>query len=300
MEIIKNMSKQTKIISLNDTKNRYLVLDTETIHSGLVIDDNLQEIKDIIEISWKVLDCDGVVLMGSRKGFIVKELWEDKDYLFSSNYKKQKGQIVEIENFATKKVDYWKQQIELGELKVMSWGAIMQQLSKDIKNYNITIFSAYNAIFDRQAIVDTSKLIPYRNFCKGLWELDFLDIMSIVEIFAKQKKYKKWADNHGAITDKGNYQCKAETIYRYLVNNNEEIQTNVPDSYNWAESHIALEDIDCEAVILQSAISLSRRKREIKVEVNKYGNSGTFNKVLREANQKKPTKKQMALEIVTE
>ena len=142
-------------------------------------------------------------------------------------------------------------------------------------------------------------MIPYKNYCKGLWDLDYLDMMLIVNIFAKEKKFKKWADNHGAISDKGNYQCKAETIYRYLVNNNEEVQTEVPDSYNWAESHIALEDIDCEGVILQTAISLSRRKREIKVQVNKCGNWSSFNKVLREANIKKPRQsRKTQLELV--
>lgn len=293
------MEKQVKIISLNDTNNRYLDLDTETIHSHKLENGELVEIKDIVEIAWKMLDCDGVEIIGSKKGFLVKEFWEDKDYLHSLNYEKEKGEIVAKENFAIKKIDYWQSELDKGNLQVKSWGAIMKELSKDIKVYKATIFSAYNIRFDRQAIVSTSQLIPYKNYCKGLWDLDYLDMMLIVNIFAKDKKFKKWADNHGAISDKGNYQCKAETIYRYLVNNNEEVQTEVPDSYNWAESHIALEDIDCEGVILQTAISLSRRKREIKVQVNKCGNWSSFNKVLKEANIKKPRQsRKTQLELV--
>jgi hypothetical protein len=292
--------KSIKKISLNDTTNRYLDLDTETIHSGIVENDNVKEIKDIIEISWKVLNCDGVEVLGTRKGFIVKEFWENQDYLLSSNYAMNKGQIVESQNFAINKIEYWKDQIDKGNLKVMSWGAILKQLSQDIKDYKVTLFSAYNAKFDRQAIVSTSQIIPYKNYCKGLWELDFLDIMLICEIFAKQKDFKKWADNHGAISQAGNYQCKAETIYRYLTNNNEKLQLNVPDSYCWAESHIALEDIDCEGVILQAAISLSRRKREIKVEINKYGSWQGFNKQIKLANtKKKKTSKVEQLELLT-
>ena len=292
--------KSIKKISLNDTANRYLDLDTETIHSGIVENDNVKEIKDIIEISWKVLNCDGVEVLGTRKGFIVKEFWENQDYLLSSNYAMNKGQIVESQNFAINKIEYWKDQIDKGNLKVMSWGAILKQLSQDIKDYKVTLFSAYNAKFDRQAIVSTSQIIPYKNYCKGLWELDFLDIMLICEIFAKQKDFKKWADNHGAISQAGNYQCKAETIYRYLTNNNEKLQLNVPDSYCWAESHIALEDIDCEGVILQAAISLSRRKREIKVEINKYGSWQGFNKQIKLANtKKKKTSKVEQLELLT-
>lgn len=294
------MKKQVKKISLNDTNNRYLDLDTETIHSGVLEENgNLLDIKDIIEISWKVLDCDGIEILGSKKGFIVKEFWEDKNYLYSKNYRLENKQIIETENFAINKIDYWQQKIDSGELLVKSWGAILKQLAKDIENYNITLFSAYNCLFDRQAIVSTSQLIPYKNYCKGLWELDFLDIMLIVNIFAKQKDFKKWADNHGAISSKGNYQCKAETLYRYLTNNNEELQTKVLDSCSWAESHIALEDIDCEGVILQAAISLSRRKREIKIEVNKYGNWSNFNSILRKANMKKVRKpKVIQLELL--
>lgn len=292
--------KSIKKISLNDTTNRYLDLDTETIHSGIVENGNVKEIKDIIEISWKVLNCDGVEVLGTRKGFIVKEFWENQDYLLSSNYAMNKGQIVESQNFAINKIEYWKDQIDKGNLKVMSWGAILKQLSQDIKDYKVTLFSAYNAKFDRQAIVSTSQIIPYKNYCKGLWELDFLDIMLICEIFAKQKDFKKWADNHGAISQAGNYQCKAETIYRYLTNNNEKLQLNVPDSYCWAESHIALEDIDCEGVILQAAISLSRRKREIKVDINKYGSWQGFNKQIKLANtKKKKTSKVKQLELLT-
>ena len=291
--------KSIKKISLNDTTNRYLDLDTETIHSGIVENDNVKEIKDIIEISWKVLNCDGVEVLGTRKGFIVKEFWENEDYLLSSNYAMNKGQIVESQNFAINKIEYWKDQIDKGNLKVMSWGAILKQLSQDIKDYKVTLFSAYNAKFDRQAIVSTSQIIPYKNYCKGLWELDFLDIMLICEIFAKQKDFKKWADNHGAISQAGNYQCKAETIYRYLTNNNEKLQLNVPDSYCWAESHIALEDIDCEGVILQAAISLSRRKREIKVEINKYGSWQSFNKKIRLANTRKTKTSKKQLELIT-
>lgn len=281
------MQKLVKKISLNDTNNRYLDLDTETIHSGLLKDGQVEDIKDIIEISWKVLNCDGVEILGSRKGFIVKEFWEDEEYLHSSNYVKEKGEIIEKQNFAIEKIDYWQEQIDKGNLKVMSWGAILKQLSQDIKDYKITIFSAYNAKFDRQAIVSTGKIIPYKNYCRGLWELDFLDIMLIVNIFAKQKAFKKWAENHGAISQAGNYQCKAETLFRYLTNNDERLQLEVLDSCNWSESHIALEDIDCEGVILQAAISLSRRKREIKVEVNKYGSWQEFNSIIKLVNTKK-------------
>lgn len=296
------MKKQIKKISLNDTSNRYLVLDTETIHSALIKDNQLQEIKDIIEISWKVLDCDGIEIDGSKKGFLVEEFWNDKDYLSSLNFMATKDGIVAIQNFAIGKLNAWQNHLDLNHLQIKKWGAIMKVLAKDIVNYNVSLFSAYNIIFDRQAIVSTSKLMNYNSYCKELWELDFVDIMALINIFGKNKKFKKWADNHGAISSSGNYLCKAETIYRYLVNNNEEWQLTIPDSYdNWGETHIALEDIDCEGVILQAIISQSRRKREIKVEVNKYGHWKTWQNVIKLANQKKDKKaKQLAFDLTTD
>lgn len=288
------MKKQEKIVSLNDKKNRYLVFDCETIHSGLISDNGIKQVKDIIEASWQVLDQDGQEIIGSKKGFLVQEFWEDKDYLLSNDYYEENEVIFSKENFALGKIKKWQRNLDKGTLQVRSWGGILKQLGQDIKDYNVSIFCAYNGKFDRQAIVSTSELIPYKTYCSKLWQLDYLDIMLIVETFAKEKSFERWATNHNAISPKGNYQCKAETLFRYISNNNEEMQTKVLDSINWSETHIALEDIECESAILRKAISVSRRKRQIRVVLNKNGSWQSFNKIIKDL-KNKILKKQMGV-----
>lgn len=287
------MKKQVKEISLNDKNNRYLDLDTETIHSGQLVKGQVIGIKDIAEISWKVLDCDGIEILGSKKGFIVKEFWEDKEYLTSLNYETRKGEIKTKQNFAINKIEKWQKAIDNGTLKVASWGSIMKQLNKDIKNYKVNLFGAYNILFDRGAIVNTSQLIPYKNYCPNLWKLDFIDFMEMVKVIAKQPEYVEWAFNHNALTPKGKIRFTAESVYQYLTNNSVNLETEVLDSTSWSETHLAIEDIDCEGVIVQGAIAIARRKRDIKVKVNCYGNSVALNNCIKQKTYEKVANKFM-------
>lgn len=290
------MRKAKKIISINKKDNKYLVLDTETIHSGALDNNNVIAIKDIIEISWKVLDCDGVEIVGSKKGFVVKEFWENKFYLLSDNYEKLKsGEIIRKQNFAINKIVKWEKAIANNVLQVASWGAIMKALNHDLKYYQINLFSAYNIMFDRGAIACTSQLIPYKNYTT-LWSKDFLDIMELVKVIAKDKHFQEWSINHNSITSKGNYKTSAEAVYRYLTNNSVNLETNIPDSTSWSETHLAIEDIDCEAIIIQGAISLARRKRDIKVAINCYGGWSALNKIIKGTKTKKQIK-QLQLDL---
>lgn len=287
------MKKQQKTISLNNETNKYCVLDTETIHSGKVENNQVIGVKDVIEISWKMLDNNGLEIYGSKKGFIVKEFWENKAYLLSDNYEQDKktGTIKSKQNFAINKIVKWEKAISENVLQVKSWGEIMKQLNDDLINYQITLFSAYNIRFDRGAIVDTSKMIPYRNYCPALWKIDYIDIMEMIKVIAKDKNFKIWSDNHKNISPKGNYKVTAEAIYRHLTNNSTELETIILDSSSWSETHLAIEDIDCEGVIVQGAISLARKKRDIKVNINCYGNWSTLNKIIKST--KTPRKKKI-------
>lgn len=289
------VNKKTKSISINNKTNKYLVLDTETIHSGKLVNGVLVGVRDIIEISWKVLDCDGIEIIGSRKGFIVKELWENKPYLLSHNFENRKGVITELQNYAIKKIPHWEKALANGTLKVASWGAIMKALNHDLKHYQITLFSAYNIVFDRGAIAYTSKMMPYYNFT-NLWKVDYLDIMELVRIIAKDKNFKKWSINHNSFTDKGYYKTGAEAVYQYLTNNSNLLETEIPDSTSWSEKHLAIEDIDCEATIVQGAIALARRKRDIKVEINRCGSWNRLNSLI-DSEILKKRDKQLQLEL---
>lgn len=291
------VNKNATSISINNKTNKYLVLDTETIHSGKLLKDSVINIRDIIEISWKILDCDGVEIIGSRKGFVVKEFWENKPYLLSDNYEQdtKSKKITSKKNFAINKIVKWEQALANGTLKVASWGAIMRALNYDLKHYQVTLFTAYNIAFDRGAIACTSKMMPYYNYTK-LWQIDYLDIMELVKVIAKDKNFKEWSINHKSFTNKGHYKTSAEAVYRYLTNNSNLLETAIPDSTSWSETHLAIEDIDCEATIVQGALALARRKRDIKVNINCYGGWSSLNKIIKQTKIKKHSK-QLQLDI---
>ena len=56
---------------------------------------------------------------------------------------------------------------------------------------------------------------------------------------------------------------------------------------------MAIEDIDCEGVIVQGAISIARRTRDIKVKINCYGNSNALNKCIKKKTIEKALKKHL-------
>lgn len=295
----KNMSKlQKKEISLNNKKNKYLVLDTETIHSGKAQDNEVIAIKDIIEISWKVLDCDGIEIIGSKKGFIVQEFWENKYYLLSDNCEKLKtGAIKTKKNYAINKLVKWEKALANNTLQEKSWVDIMKALNHDLKNYQITLFSAYNIMFDRCAIACTNQILGNKGFTT-LWQKDFIDIMEMIKVIAKDSNFKLWSDNHKSKTAKGNYKVSAQAVYRYLTNNSVELEINIPDSSkSWSETHLAIEDIDCEAVIIQGALSLARRKRDIKVNINCYGGWKALNSIIKGIDKPLNKKEQKVIQL---
>lgn len=291
------MKKQVKEISLNDRNNKFLNLDTETIHSGLLKNGIVEGVKDIIEISWKTQDHNGIEILGSKKGYIVKEFWDNKEYLHSLNYEQRKnGTIVSKQNFAINKIKEWEKAIANGTLEVRPWGYIMHQLGQDIDNYGINLFGAYNILFDRGAIACTNEIISknfYKSYCPKLWKLDFIDWMELVKVIAKSPEYVEWAINHGALTPKGKIKFTAETVFQFLTNNSTLQETKVLDSTSWSETHLAIEDIDCEGVIVQGAISIARRTRDIKVKVNCYGNSNALNKCIKKKTIEKALKKHL-------
>jgi hypothetical protein len=172
----------------------------------------------------------------------------------------------------------------------------MHQLGQDIDNYGINLFGAYNILFDRGAIACTNKIISkhfYKSFCPKLWKLNFIDWMELVKVIAKTPEYVEWAINHGALTPKGKVKFTAETVFQFLTNNSTRKETKVLDSTSWSETHLAIEDIDCEGVIVQGAISIARRTRDIKVKINCYGNSNALNKCIKKKTIEKALKKHL-------
>ena len=110
-----------------------------------------------------------------------------------------------------------------------------------MKKYNTNIFVAHNARFDDNALKVTERYTTkskYRYFLPfGTEVWDTMKMAS--DTICKQKTYKKFCEENGYLTKKGQVRKTAEILYRYITKNND-----------FTESHTGLEDVMIEKEIL--------------------------------------------------
>lgn len=292
---------------------RFLLYDTETIHSTkkTKYKKEYNEIKDIIEISYVILKRNGKQIYRSKKSFIVEEFWNDKKYLKSPNYQcvdKKANIWTPVQNFAINKIPKWKNSIKDGTTVVKKWADILKEIANDLEYYDINIVTAYNIVFDRQAIVSTSGIIKDRYYPErknnfyyigNFWNTPFVDIYHAIEYIVTSDDFIEWADNHKEDVynqTTGNIRLTAEVLQQFFLRDRNEIsKIKELDSTNWSETHIAIEDIDCESEILEGII-IDYDEKTLLVEVDKYGNSLRANKLIRETRKQKEYKQLTLLE----
>lgn len=108
---------------------------------------------------------------------------------------------------------------------------------KEINRYKVKRIFAYNVKFDKAAI---SHLFGDR--FNELNKIEWCDIISGILPRLLTKKYLEFCLTNGYVTDKGNFQYKAEFVYQYLTND-----------LNFKEEHTGLADVLIEYFILLSS-----------------------------------------------
>lgn len=155
-------------------------------------------------------------------------------------------------NFSQPKMAATMQEIASGRAIVAPWADIMEELKRDFAEARNCY--AYNASFDRGAIIKT---------CKALQDVNNTDWFSNQENFDKWRDLWAWASNtilykksfidfcesNQLVTPKGFCSTSAETTLKFLKND-----------LDYVEKHTALEDIQDEFEIYLAI------KREIKKE----------------------------------
>jgi hypothetical protein len=68
------------------------------------------------------------------------------------------------------------------------------------------------------------------------------------QILAKSRNYKKFCEDNNYLTKNNRPNCKAETVYRYITQNND-----------FVESHTGLEDVLIEAEILKTCFKRHKK-----------------------------------------
>ena len=211
------------------SKKKFLIVDVETCN-GL-------ENPLVYDIGGAVIDNTGKIY--EYFSFVIEEIFYGCPHLMQSAY-------------YANKIPLYKRDLFNGERRVATFEQIYKYIRYLLKKYNITIFLAYNARFDRKALNNTIQFLtnnkkkyflPHEIEVQCIWTM-------AKDTICQQKTYKKFCLDRGYITDKGNLKTSAEVVYRYMILNND-----------FQESHTGLEDVRIESLIFAKCIRQHKKMR---------------------------------------
>lgn len=217
----------------------YIVLDTETADTVHWKDGQAHpETSLVYDMGWIVVDGDNGAIL-ERRSFVVSETFNNNDLMNSAYY--------------ADKLPQYKAGLNIDWIED-SFLNIFNQFKTDVKDYSVRNIWAYNARFDETVLNNTCKTYsngfvrwfkPYRCKMKDIWDY--------ASCITGTKKYVNWCIARNAVSPKGNPQTSAEMVYRFLIGDDEFI-----------ESHTALADCEIENYILQAAKKRHKRTRHSK------------------------------------
>jgi hypothetical protein len=135
-----------------------------------------------------------------------------------------------------------------GFIQINSWAFCIAQLNRDLIEWNVDEFLAYNLEFDRRALKTTNALLG--DGSKILEQpVELQDIWGMAcELIANKPMYQATAKAQGWVTEKGNIKTGAEFLYRYITK-----------EYNFEESHTAYDDAVIESRILAHCLKQGKK-----------------------------------------
>ena len=275
----------------------YLTLDTETATlpfvNEIALDSKAKQTISITkplvyDIGWTISDRNGNII--KRENYLIQETFFVPNIFNTAYYKDKRPQYMKL--------------YSEGKIKAATWNEVIEILLADLEIVNFV--TAYNACFDfKKAIPFTEKYIYYlysENYNK--WEeyqkkrcIDILEngnyaknekyLIPVFELRGNEyplidiwalacdrllntNKYRKYCCDNNFFTDsKKFFKTSAEVSYRYLIKDNDFI-----------ESHTALSDAEIETFILAKA--LKRGKSEPYLKAFPFRTIGTVKKYLEE------------------
>lgn len=194
-----------------------IVLDTET----LSIDHKL-----CYNIGYEIVSADenGFYTLESRD-FVVREVYSNIPLFNLAYYAKNRP--------------FFAQSLRNKTCKQKVYRNIMKAIANDVAEYEIEAVYAYNCNFDKEVIEYNCEYFHTEN---PLANIPFLDIRGYAHEFICGEEYKSFCESNQYFTEKGHYATSAETVYRYLFDN------------DFVEAHTALADAKIETQILDATI----------------------------------------------
>ena len=196
----------------------------------------------VYDIGWAVVDKRGNVYR--TRSYIVKEIFFDEAYLMRSAY------------YADKLPQYF-EDIKNGTRVVARWSTIKKRMLEDIETFGVNEAYAYNMRFDHTSTKLTQRWLTkskYKTFIPS--HIEICDIMKMArDVIAPMPSYKAFCEEHGFLTKHGRPNLKAETVYRFI--------TDDPD---FVESHTGLEDVLIEKDIMAYCYRQHKKMRRLLFE----------------------------------
>jgi hypothetical protein len=200
------------------SKKFYMVLDTETVADARVP----------FDVAYTLIDRKGNTVETGQ--FFTADIVNNPVGLY----------LLCKDSFSRRKADFYLEAAKQQPQNVVPFEVIADAINDTIKNYD-AIVCAYNAKFDVTVCNNFAKALGMPYFFAP--DVQVWDIWNIaLNIFCKSRNYINFARENGFVTEKNNVSSSAETVYRYLTNNPE-----------FVESHTALDDTSIEAEILTQA-----------------------------------------------
>ena len=212
-------------------KTLYSIIDTETA--------NTTEQPIPYNIAMDIIDNEGNRYDGVN--FLIKEVFCDMPDLMSSAY------------YASKIPQYF-EQLEYGEIELVSLAEAVFRIREMIAKWGVTVWMAHNARFDHMAMQNVQRYVTKSKYRYLLpYGMTAWDTMKMAkDVVATKAGYRKFCEENGFMTKHKTPrpQVKAETIYRFIIND--------PD---FVEAHKAHEDIEIEAQIFAYCIRQHKKMR---------------------------------------
>lgn len=185
-------------------------------------------------IGFLIADKHGNILQ--EKNFaILSCIWENLEHCFSAKemtHDNIKEILVDIDS-ENRKYNY----LGIKEAK--------KEILSTILEFKVKEIWAYNCAFDKGAL---SRLFgdDFSTICELVTFYDIIPAILFTKLLTK--KYVKFCQQNGFVTEKGNIQTKAEIVYKYLTND-----------ISFVEEHTGLADCKIEYNILLAAIKTKKK-----------------------------------------
>jgi len=197
-------------------------------------------------IGYVIIDSEDWSTLCARS-YVVEQVWHNLPLFQSAYYADKRPQYVSAMRARTTTLD--------------KFGYICQQMIRDFRNYQVECAFAYNSSFDEKVFEFNCDWYKCNN---PFDTIPIKDIRGFVHYFLITDEYKEYCNRFSLYTDTGNYSTTAETVYRYLFND------------DFVEAHTALEDSKIESLILRECVNNGanlkddyKAKRSIEREIEK-------------------------------